>query len=441
MKFMKLGTRPDTFYTEEATRTVISEIPSDLTIRINNINYLLHKGDTYTDDSHDSRLLCLGENTTTTKEYRYPPPNIIKSCHLDSSFYECTPADFIKKQEMNLLHGRCLYDSMKKQNMNMLPDPPVYNASNHRHTKVGAPRFIGTCHGWLLFYLFFKESLYFFNPLSRMVVELPPPPFWKPPLFLWNMSPCPWDINLITSSILTDPTCKVFLYTSCEIAVYRLSDGKWTQAFKTNFLIASMIFYKGNFYSVDGNGVLRRCLFDDNYFNYTEEVVLDSYSNYTEEVVIFDRIKVRCNSNCDFKYLVESWSGELLMVVKTLDHYRDLDSNQPRMRTKSFEIFKVNWSNCEWEKVSNFGDHTLFLAKNNSMFVRVGQNSEYKHNSIYFIDDVKGLIDPWYEDFGVYNLKNGKIESLNLSKRQMRRKFCLDLGFLSPELLLTEVYV
>ncbi|EEF37367.1 BTB/POZ domain-containing protein At5g47800 isoform X2 [Ricinus communis] len=43
MKFMKLGTRPDTFYTEEATRSVISDIPSDLVIRINNINYLLHK--------------------------------------------------------------------------------------------------------------------------------------------------------------------------------------------------------------------------------------------------------------------------------------------------------------------------------------------------------------------------------------------------------------
>ncbi|KAL3850972.1 hypothetical protein ACJIZ3_012854 [Penstemon smallii] len=43
MKFMKLGTRPDTFYTEEATRTVISDVPSDLTIRINNISYLLHK--------------------------------------------------------------------------------------------------------------------------------------------------------------------------------------------------------------------------------------------------------------------------------------------------------------------------------------------------------------------------------------------------------------
>ncbi|XP_073058766.1 BTB/POZ domain-containing protein At5g47800-like isoform X2 [Primulina eburnea] len=43
MKFMKLGNRPDTFTTEEATRTVISDVPSDLTIKINNISYLLHK--------------------------------------------------------------------------------------------------------------------------------------------------------------------------------------------------------------------------------------------------------------------------------------------------------------------------------------------------------------------------------------------------------------
>ncbi|KAJ4836696.1 hypothetical protein Tsubulata_014856 [Turnera subulata] len=43
MKFMKLGTRPDTFYTEEATRSVMSDVPNDLVIRINNINYLLHK--------------------------------------------------------------------------------------------------------------------------------------------------------------------------------------------------------------------------------------------------------------------------------------------------------------------------------------------------------------------------------------------------------------
>ncbi|GJT60306.1 BTB/POZ domain-containing protein isoform X1 [Tanacetum coccineum] len=43
MKYMRLGTRPDTFYTGEATRMINSDLPSDLRIRINNITYLLHK--------------------------------------------------------------------------------------------------------------------------------------------------------------------------------------------------------------------------------------------------------------------------------------------------------------------------------------------------------------------------------------------------------------
>ncbi|KAI9126687.1 hypothetical protein K1719_002283 [Acacia pycnantha] len=43
MKFMKLGTRPDTFYSEQATRTLVSEIASDLLIQVNNITFLLHK--------------------------------------------------------------------------------------------------------------------------------------------------------------------------------------------------------------------------------------------------------------------------------------------------------------------------------------------------------------------------------------------------------------
>ncbi|RYR12130.1 hypothetical protein Ahy_B04g069670 isoform B [Arachis hypogaea] len=43
MKFMKLGTRPDTFYTEQATRTLVSNIAVDLVIKINDITYLLHK--------------------------------------------------------------------------------------------------------------------------------------------------------------------------------------------------------------------------------------------------------------------------------------------------------------------------------------------------------------------------------------------------------------
>ncbi|XP_039133688.1 BTB/POZ domain-containing protein At1g67900 isoform X2 [Dioscorea cayenensis subsp. rotundata] len=43
MKFMKLGTRPDTFFTTEAIRSVSSEVTTDLKIQVQNSLYLLHK--------------------------------------------------------------------------------------------------------------------------------------------------------------------------------------------------------------------------------------------------------------------------------------------------------------------------------------------------------------------------------------------------------------
>ncbi|CAI9761733.1 unnamed protein product [Fraxinus pennsylvanica] len=43
MKFMKLGSRPDTFYTTEAVRSVSSEVSSDLIVQVKGTRYLLHK--------------------------------------------------------------------------------------------------------------------------------------------------------------------------------------------------------------------------------------------------------------------------------------------------------------------------------------------------------------------------------------------------------------
>ncbi|XP_021746513.1 BTB/POZ domain-containing protein At1g67900-like [Chenopodium quinoa] len=43
MKFMKLGSKPDTFYTAEAVRSVSSEVSSDLIIQVQGHRYLLHK--------------------------------------------------------------------------------------------------------------------------------------------------------------------------------------------------------------------------------------------------------------------------------------------------------------------------------------------------------------------------------------------------------------
>ncbi|KAG6766377.1 hypothetical protein POTOM_030456 [Populus tomentosa] len=43
MKFMKLGSRPDTFYTAQAVRSVSSEVSSDLIVQVKGSRYLLHK--------------------------------------------------------------------------------------------------------------------------------------------------------------------------------------------------------------------------------------------------------------------------------------------------------------------------------------------------------------------------------------------------------------
>ncbi|CAN6479685.1 unnamed protein product [Victoria cruziana] len=43
MKFMKIGTRPDTFFTVDATRSITLDVPSNLTVQVNNTKYLLHK--------------------------------------------------------------------------------------------------------------------------------------------------------------------------------------------------------------------------------------------------------------------------------------------------------------------------------------------------------------------------------------------------------------
>ncbi|KAH0679227.1 hypothetical protein KY284_020312 [Solanum tuberosum] len=43
MKFMKLGSRPDTFFTTEAVRSLSSEISSDLIVQVKGSTYLLHK--------------------------------------------------------------------------------------------------------------------------------------------------------------------------------------------------------------------------------------------------------------------------------------------------------------------------------------------------------------------------------------------------------------
>ncbi|XP_059654228.1 F-box protein At2g26160-like [Cornus florida] len=187
------------------------------------------------------------------------------------------------------------------------------------------------------------------------------------------------------------------------MAFYRLRNKKWSPFFtnSTN-RFEEAVFYKGHFYAVDDIGVLRRLLFD-----------IDSNS-YEEEVVSVD-----IGGNTSYRYLVESSSscgGVTMMVVRRFDFERG--------KTELFEIFKLDWSNGNWEEVSNLGDQALFLAHCDSKLVSVSlDNPEYRQNTIYFIDDV------FAEDFGMYNLGNRYFEPLKIPSSHMRHPFC---GWIQP---------
>ncbi|KAG8056313.1 hypothetical protein GUJ93_ZPchr0002g26662 [Zizania palustris] len=67
MKYMKLGTKPDTFYTEEAVRSVVSDVPADLIIHVNNTKYQLHKPKFCSNNENAAT-----DDTSCDQHYQFP---------------------------------------------------------------------------------------------------------------------------------------------------------------------------------------------------------------------------------------------------------------------------------------------------------------------------------------------------------------------------------
>lgn len=72
MKFMKLGSRPDAFYTSEAGRSVSSEVSSDLVVQVKGSRYLLHKFPLLSKCLHLQRLCAESPETSQIQIVQLP---------------------------------------------------------------------------------------------------------------------------------------------------------------------------------------------------------------------------------------------------------------------------------------------------------------------------------------------------------------------------------
>ncbi|KAL8121289.1 BTB/POZ domain-containing protein At1g67900-like [Apium graveolens] len=105
MKFMKLGTRPDTFCTNEGVRSVSSEISSDLTVQVEDTRFVLHKFPLLSKCLHLQQL-CSESPESSSKQVLVLPdfPGGIEAFELCAKFcYSIT----ITISAYNIVSARC----------------------------------------------------------------------------------------------------------------------------------------------------------------------------------------------------------------------------------------------------------------------------------------------------------------------------------------------
>ncbi|KAI3847482.1 hypothetical protein MKX03_011752 [Papaver bracteatum] len=105
MKFMKLGSRPDTFYTTEAVRSVSTEVSSDLIIQIKGYRYLLHKFPLFSKCLRLQRLCSESSNSSPQQLIQLPDfPGGVEAFEICAKFcYGIT----ITLSSFNIVSVRC----------------------------------------------------------------------------------------------------------------------------------------------------------------------------------------------------------------------------------------------------------------------------------------------------------------------------------------------
>ncbi|KAG6768952.1 hypothetical protein POTOM_024565 [Populus tomentosa] len=114
-------------------------------------------------------------------------------------------------------------------------------------------------------------------------------------------------------------------------------------------------------------------------------------------------LKKKERGRCDFKYLVESNNGELLMVVRVRDHGF----------TIQFIVFKLDDETSDpakWVRLENIGNQIIFLGRNHTKCVPAIDFPGFEGNCVYYSCDlwnhfrVLPMDQRDYADMGVYGL-------------------------------------
>ncbi|PIA56631.1 hypothetical protein AQUCO_00700767v1 [Aquilegia coerulea] len=243
-------------------------------------------------------------------------------------------------------------------------------------------RCVGSKGNWLITIDNFA-IIHLLNPFSRVQFHLPPQSTFEYGIDADDKTPEFYRDGLLKKAIISSTPssesscCKdcvvmAIHYFMRKVAFARPGDASWTTLQLPQDLIDDIIFYKNKFYAVNCLGVVMVFVIGDG---------LDS----PKATVI---AKLPKTSSKDRKYIVEC-SGELLVLVKSvLNLNANAKTNLPAFKTEKFVVYRLDFTNQNWEEVNSLGEYCLFLGFNTSVSVpAVNYSGFLKKNCIYFTDD------------------------------------------------------
>ncbi|KAH7527281.1 hypothetical protein ACOSP7_011226 [Xanthoceras sorbifolium] len=290
----------------------------------------------------------------------------------------------------------------------------------------------GSSHGWLVI-LDETPNVLLLNPLTRAKIYLPPL-FTFPNVVSFNYFEIGREYTLsfwrgsgggrfnrnlrqmrdsfIKKIVLSSSPGKgsdfiavAILNQTGDLAYCRNGDQGWSIIEGTKSYCEDVIYNKGLFYAVDKGGAVAVC---------------DVGAGDSATVSI---IRTPPQLGGDMQYLVSS-GDELLLVTRFLGLEFGFEPDHPQLiyRTIRFEVFRLNWSGPQWERVRSLGDKVLFIGENSSLSLSASDFPGCGRDSIYYTDDYsEGNFDDvlGQHDSGIFSLCSGSIEPLPCYPRNL----------------------
>ncbi|XP_059664267.1 putative F-box protein At4g17565 [Cornus florida] len=312
-------------------------------------------------------------------------------------------------------NSSCLYNFTQKKVCRLINIPEY----------MGHAHYIGSCHGWLIFYDHKEAAPCIFSPFLEVRIQLP--------LFrgaVVERLKIPYIEKAVVSSHPIHSKNKywvVVIYGGSSMLGYsKCGDSEWTalKEAEADKPYCDIISYKDYIYALAKTGSIE--IWDFNTCNLIPTKKMDIKPSFPRETLEFEKSVPPISSYTSRCYMVES-KGDILLIMRYIDKYIPEgilvgDEENPihlyPYMTKYFHVYKLNFDQTKWVKLESLGDHTLFLGGNHSVLLSKKKTSLFcKRNSIYFTDDywlrMHGHPICKGHDNGRFDLEDQSIERIN----------------------------